>query len=140
MKEILTAVFGEKGLAGGVVDVLKSTGIIANPELELEITKALNSYEVGMAAEMSKQVESVNQTMRAEAASDKWPQYSWRPTIGFTFSGLLIFNYVMAPLLRSFGLDVVAIEIPGEVWNAFLVILGAAAATRGYEKAIRGKK
>ena len=76
-------------------------------------------------------LESINATMRAEAKSDKWWQSSWRPTVGFTFSAVILNNYVVAAYLGNW---VKPIEIPGGVWNAMLVVLGAAAATRGGEK------
>lgn len=32
------------------------------------------------------QISEVNNTMRAEGASEHWPQWSWRPAIGFSFA------------------------------------------------------
>jgi len=78
------------------------------------------------------EIQSVNATMQAEAKSEKWPQYSWRPAIGFTFAAILVNNYVLLAYLRHFG--VVPLDIPSEVWTAFLVILGAASAGRSFEK------
>lgn len=82
------------------------------------------------------QISAVNATMQAEAKSEKWPQYSWRPAIGFTFAAILLNNYVLLAYLRHFG--VVPLDVPGEVWTAFLVILGAASAGRSFEK-VKGK-
>ena len=76
-------------------------------------------------------IESVNKTMQAEAKSDKWWQSGWRPTVGFTFSLVVFNNYVLMAYLSKWARP---IDIPGGVWNAMLVILGAAAATRGGEK------
>lgn len=80
----------------------------------------------------SEALESVNATMRAEAKSDKWWQSGWRPTVGFTFAAVILNNYVVMAYLSKWAQP---IEIPGGVWNAMLVVLGAAAATRGVEKA-----
>ncbi len=76
-------------------------------------------------------LESVNATMRAEARSDKWWQSGWRPTVGFTFAAVILNNYVIMAYMGEWAKP---IEIPGGVWNAMLVVLGAAAATRGGEK------
>lgn len=76
---------------------------------------------------------AVNATMQAEAKSEHWAQWLWRPTIGFTFAGVLINNYILVAYFASYG--VVSIPVPGEVWTAMLVILGAAAAGRSWEKA-----
>jgi len=78
----------------------------------------------------AKAIESVNATMRAEAKSDKWWQSAWRPTVGFTFSAVIINNYILMPYFTW----VHAVDIPQGVWNSILVVLGAAAATRGVER------
>lgn len=44
--DILQGIFGEKGIAGEVVDVLKSTGVLKDPEMELKIHQALQEYEL----------------------------------------------------------------------------------------------
>ena len=77
-------------------------------------------------------VQAVNATMQAEAKSEHWVQYSWRPMIGFTFAGVIINNYIFLPYLRGFGL--MPIDIPEGIWSALLVVLGVAAGTRGLEK------
>lgn len=43
---LIKGLFGEKGLAGNVVDVLKSTGVLSDPEQELKVQQALMDYEV----------------------------------------------------------------------------------------------
>jgi len=78
------------------------------------------------------QQEAVNATMQAEAKSEHWMQYSWRPTIGFTFAAVIINNYIFLPYLAAFGLR--SIIIPEGIWSAMLVVLGVAAGTRGLEK------
>ena len=81
---------------------------------------------------------AVNQTMQAEAKSEHWVQYTWRPLVGFTFSGTIIANYILLPILKAFGLDFQPIVIPSELWGAMLVVLGVSAWTRGQEKIKRG--
>jgi hypothetical protein len=44
-------------------------------------------------------VVEVNKTMQAEAASEHWPSYSWRPFIGFSF-GLYINSMWLLPLFK----------------------------------------
>ena len=83
-------------------------------------------------------IEAVNQTMQAEARSEHWLQWSWRPLVGITFSLVIINNYVLMPYLASVGLK--PIDIPAHLWNAMLMILGIAAGTRGLEKWQREKK
>jgi len=131
---ISSALFGNKGLAGGVVDVLKGAGILKDPALELKAIEAMNKYQSEVMNNEAKVIESVNATMRSEAVSEHWMQWAWRPTVGFTFAGVIISNYIFVPFAQSFGLEVPIIEIPANVWLAMLTVLGAAAYTRGVEK------
>ena len=82
----------------------------------------------------SRQQEAVNATMREEAKSENWIQYSWRPLVGLTFIGVIINNFVLIPYTAALGLDIRVIDIPEGIWSAMLVILGVAAGTRGLEK------
>jgi len=74
-------------------------------------------------------LESVNKTMQAEAVSEHWLQWSWRPLGGYIFYFLVIHNYVLASYFAKFGL--IRFDIPEQVWYAFLALLGVAAYTRG---------
>ncbi len=84
-------------------------------------------------------IEAVNQTMQAEARSEHWLQWSWRPIVGLTFSAVIINNYILIPLLAVFGLEGPEFTIPQELWSAMLVVLGVSAGTRGLEKWQRAK-
>ena len=97
-----------------------------------EIEKWQHEIEVKAMDNEIRALETVNQTIREEAKSEHWMQWSWRPMIGFTLSGVLINNYILMPYFRSRGL--MPIEIPSEVWNVMLVVLGIAAGTRGFQK------
>lgn len=51
-----------------------------------------------LAAETAR-IQSVNATMQAEAKSDHWPTYAWRPFIGFMFGGYLASMWLL-PLFQ----------------------------------------
>jgi hypothetical protein len=125
-------IFGSKGLVGSVTDILKGAGILKDPEAEFKVTQALMAFELETQKAFAAQMESVNATMREEAKSDHWLQWSWRPVVGYTFSLTIINNYIIAPYFIKYG--ILAIVIPGELWSAMLVVLGVAAGTRGLEK------
>lgn len=82
-------------------------------------------------------VQAVNTTMQAEAKSEHWLQWSWRPMIGYTCGVTIINNYVLLPYFVSYGLQ--PIQIPSEVWMVMMAVLGLAAYTRGQEKLARLK-
>ncbi len=69
---------------------------------------------------------AVNATMQAEAKSEHWPSYSWRPYCGFIFGTTFFGVYFLLPLMR---LPVPV--IPFEAWAAIGAILGVASWFRG---------
>lgn len=103
-------------------------------DMELEIQKLLIEEEKTLQA----QIESVNSTMREEAKSEHFLQWSWRPIIGLTFASVIINNYILLPYFINYGLK--SIDIPDGIWSAMLVVLGVAAGTRGWEKIEKIKK
>jgi hypothetical protein len=146
MGGILAKLFG-----GSVIDGVSKliSQFHLSPEKQAEMQKALldNAQEVerwAHEAEMKamdnevRALETVNQTMREEAKSEHFLQWAWRPIVGFTMSAVMVNNYILLPYFRKFGL--LPIEIPGEVWNVMLVVLGIAAGTRGYQKIVEAKK
>lgn len=122
---------------GPIVDVLKSAGVIKDPKAEAEAMSALLGAQAKFAEVEAKLLESVNATMREEAKSEHWAQWLWRPVVGFTFSAMIINNFILLPYFLSYGLK--PIDIPDGVWSAMLVTLGVAAGTRGLEKWQRSK-
>ncbi|MBW2081675.1 MAG: hypothetical protein JRI39_00980 [Deltaproteobacteria bacterium] len=74
-------------------------------------------------------IREVNATMREEARSEHWPQYSWRPFNGFSFPLAVMCIYFVLPLLR-----VTVPQVPQWVWVGWLSILGVSAYHRGKEK------
>lgn len=84
------------------------------------------------------QMETINQTMREEAKSEHFITYAWRPIIGLTFSAVIVNNFILIPYLAKYG--IVPINMPSEIWQAILVILGAASAFRGWKQVEDVKK
>jgi hypothetical protein len=111
-----------QGLTGDQIVKLK--------ELELAYKQHLEDNGIQLQIEELKadtaNRSEVNQTMRAEAASEHWPTYSWRPFIGFEFGVLTLGVYFILPLCK-----IPVPTIPTEVWMAFGAILGVASWYRG---------
>ena len=92
-------------------------------------------------------IREVNATMRAESASEHWPQWSWRPFWGFVsafaFLVLCVFVCMLAWKAINTG-DMNAITMIPQLIISFtglfgipLAILGVASWHRGKEKRIR---
>lgn len=97
----------------------------ANPELLLAYQSKLLDQEVALAEIAAKSVSSVNETMRAESASDHWPTYSWRPFIGFSF-GAYVSSLWLLPLFGK-----APVIMSPDVVLAVGAILGVASWYRG---------
>lgn len=93
-------------IAGKVVEIAKTvtgagTGedalaaIKADPAKVLEFQTAVLNSKVELAKIDASVVLAVNQTMQAEAASDHWPTYGWRPFIGFSFGAYVNAQWIL---------------------------------------------
>jgi hypothetical protein len=132
------------GTFGGIAEIIGK--FVADPTEKAKALKELEEAKLKHDEEMArisvqadevaaKELETVNSTMREEAKSEHWMVWSWRPLVGYTFSAVLVNNYILLPYFKSKGMEV--IQIPGEVWSALLVILGAASAGRSFEKTLK---
>ena len=95
-----------------------SMGEKEKAEMQIEINKLMIEEEKVLQSQM----ETINQTMREEAKSDKFIVYSWRPLVGYCFITLILNNFVLLPYFASYGLQ--PIVIPDGIWTAMLIVLG----------------
>lgn len=99
--------------------------IQADPSIVLQYRKAV----LDQASEFQKlsvqNAGDINATMRAEAASEHWPTYSWRPAIGFSFALLAIIGGITAAFAY---VGVMFFDEKPEVLNYLPAMLGAEAA------------
>lgn len=117
---LIKGLFGEKGLAGNVVEVLKSTGVLADPEQELKVKQALMDYEAKV-GQQDVDRERIYADDRASARSRevevaKTGSQDWTPKL-LAYIAVLGFFGV---LYRLFGPSMPE----GLPRDAFLVLLG----------------
>lgn len=131
--------------AGGAAGIFSGIrGLIgafkADPTVSAQLAAAVAQAEMDLSAKLAAadaaQIAAVNATMQAEAKSEHWAQWSWRPVVGFTFSAVVINNYLLYAYLAKLG--VVKIDLPSELWIAFMAILGVAAYVRGRDRKANG--
>jgi len=96
---------------------------------------ALERVKIEVEKELT-QIRQVNETMRAEAKSEHWPQYSWRPFNGFMYAMAVVCIYFALPLA---GKPIPS--VPEWVWLGWGAILGVTTWDRGKQKrAMAGDK
>lgn len=115
----------------------------ADPNLVLKYRQAVLDQEVEFERIAVSAAEAVNTTMRAEAASERWPQYSWRPAIGFSVAFAVagaVATVFMAYWLAVFRSDASLLQhLPG-ILAAIAGIIGVVSPILGIASWFRGKQ
>lgn len=70
----------------------------------------------------------------AEAQSDSWLASNWRPLTMLSFVFIIFNNWVLYPYFKAFGLPVIYLEVPVNVWDIIEVGLGGYVIGRSGEK------
>lgn len=118
-------------------------------KLALAAETARLTAESDLARSETGRLDTVNLTMRAEAASERWPQYSWRPAWGFVSAAAFFAVCVFVCLIGHRAVvqgDMGAINMIPQLVGAFSWlfaipggILGVSAWKRGEEKIERAR-
>lgn len=135
-----------KDVAEKVVDVAKVATGAATPEAALammqadpekamafqkaildgqaELARIANEVPLAEIQAGESMVREVNATIREEGKSEHWLQWSWRPTIGFTFAAYIASLFV----LPIFGITPIRLSVDETM--AVLAVLGVASIGR----------
>lgn len=129
------------------IDLVGSAARNATPEQLAALANANNDFLVKLEELDIERLKAVNETMRAEAHSEHWMQYSWRPVWGFVsalaFLCLVIAVGILAYKAIADGNQNAMAMIPQLISSATMLfgipaaILGVASWHRGKEKRIR---
>lgn len=117
---------GAAGIFSGIRGIISS--FRADPLELAKLTAAVDQAQMQAEAQI---LQAVNATMQAEARSEHFLQWSWRPLVGYSFVAAIANNFILMPYLQKY---LTPIAIPAEVWYAWLAILGVTAGFRGMEK------
>lgn len=133
--DVAETVTGKKGTEA--LDAIK-----ADPALQLQYRQAVLNQQVEFEKLAVENAKDINATMRAEAAAEHWPSYSWRPAIGFAVAidlvlcGLTVFAAYVAAMW--FGKPEPLAHLPGMI-GAMAALVGMAAPILGIASWFRGK-
>ena len=108
---------------------------------KLELAHEQTLFRLSVDAE-TKLVESVNQTMRAEAAAEKWPQYSWRPFWGFVSAGAFFACVIYVLILMHMAIidkQMEALRVIPDLVTSMTMLFGIPGAILGVASWWRGK-
>lgn len=145
-KAVATAVLGRDDATEAEIAAAVAN---ASPEQLLALRKAdadfamrMKELDIDLEQLAAQAAADVNRTMQAEAASEHWPSYSWRPAIGFAvalavlLSVLTVFLAYGAVIVygRSEGLQ----HLPG-ILAAVAGIIGVVSPILGIASWFRGR-
>jgi len=104
------------GIAGQLISAALGTentpdaihaAIKADPEAAIKLAKIEADNRVELQNQLllaeSSRIKAVNKTMQAEAASEHWAQWMWRPYNGFLFGTTLFFVYALPSIINTFA-------------------------------------
>lgn len=74
--------------------------------------------------------------IEAEAKAG-WFASSWRPLLMYVLIFILVWNYVIGPVIKIFTGAVISFELPGDVWTLLNVGLGGYVIGRSAESVAR---
>ena len=146
--QIVKWIAGDKAgaVAGKVIDVAKQvtgkgTGdealeaLKADPNLVLKYRVAVLDQELEFEKIAVQNAGDINATMRAEAAAEHWPTYSWRPAIGFSVAIAMVVSVIVVAIAY---IGVMFFRGKAEVLSYLPAMLGAMAALVGVASPILG--
>ena len=74
--------------------------------------------------------------IEAEAKAG-WFASSWRPLLMYVLIFILVWNYILGPVIKVFTGAVISFELPGDVWSLLQIGLGGYVVGRSAESVAR---
>jgi hypothetical protein len=114
----------------------------ADPNLVLKYRQAVLDQELEFQRLAVTNAGDINKTMQAEAASEHWPSYSWRPAIGFAVALSILacaVTVVVAYTAAMVSGETRALEFLPGMLAAMAGVIGVASPILGIASWFRGK-
>jgi hypothetical protein len=118
-----------------IAKMLFSTVDKAIPDKDLaeKLKAQLNTQLLQSGTEELKAAASI---VEAEAKSN-WFVASWRPLLMYVLIFILVWNYILGPIIKVFSGTVITFELPGDVWTLLNIGLGGYVVGRSGESIAR---
>ena len=148
---LVASALGVEDKPDAVAEALKADPQALAKVRELELQQAVDLRKLAIQAEQNQlaadtqRILAINATMQAEAKSEHWLQWAWRPINGILFGVTLTLNYVAPAIINALVLPwldasvkpVVAGTIPDMVFISWGAVLGVAAWHSGVQDRLR---
>ena len=106
---------------------------IPDKDLAEKLKAQLNTELLKSSTEQIKAAASI---VEAEAKSG-WFSASWRPLLMYVLIFILVWNYILGPVIKMMIGTVITFELPGDVWTLLQIGLGGYVVGRSGESIAR---
>jgi len=123
------------GAIAPLAKVLFNTIEKAVPDKDLQ-EKLKSQLQTQLLQSHTQELQAAAKIVEAEAKAG-WFASSWRPLLMYVLIFILVWNYVIGPVIKVFTGAVISFELPGDVWTLLNVGLGGYVVGRSAESVAR---
>ena len=123
------------GAVAPLAKILFNTIDKAVPDKDLQ-EKLKAQLQTQLLQSNTQELQAAAKIVEAEAKAG-WFAASWRPLLMYVLIFILVWNYVIGPVIKVFTGAVISFELPGDVWTLLNVGLGGYVVGRSAESVAR---
>ena len=123
------------GAVAPLAKILFSTIEKSIPDKDLQ-EKLKAQLQTQLLQSNTAELQAAAKIVEAEAKAG-WFASSWRPLLMYVLIFILVWNYVIGPVIKVFTGAVISFELPGDVWTLLNVGLGGYVVGRSAESVAR---
>ena len=123
------------GAVAPLAKILFSTIDKAVPDKDLQ-EKLKAQLQTQLLQSHTQELTAAAKIIEAEAKAG-WFAASWRPLLMYVLIFILVWNYVIGPVINVFTGAIISFELPGDVWTLLNVGLGGYVVGRSAESVAR---
>ena len=123
------------GAIAPLAKILFNTIEKAVPDKDLQ-EKLKAELQTQLLQSHTQELKAAASIIEAEAKAG-WFASSWRPLLMYVLIFILVWNYVIGPVIKIFMGAVITFELPGDVWSLLQIGLGGYVLGRSAESVAR---
>jgi len=123
------------GAVAPIAKILFNTIEKAVPDKDLQ-EKLKAQLQTQLLQSHTQELTAAAKIIEAEAKAG-WFASSWRPLLMYVLIFILVWNYVIGPVIKVFTGAIISFELPGDVWTLLNVGLGGYVVGRSAESVAR---
>ena len=123
------------GAIAPLAKILFNTIEKAVPDKDLQ-EKLKSELQTQLLQSHTQELKAAASIIEAEAKAG-WFASSWRPLLMYVLIFILVWNYVIGPVIKIFMGAVITFELPGDVWSLLQIGLGGYVLGRSAESVAR---